>query len=37
MDNDGAIRSIGQRIGIEIPYDVPAHDYFYDVMVDMLS
>lgn len=36
MDNDSAVRSIGERIGIFIPMGVPAHDYFYDAIIDML-
>ena len=37
MDNDSAIRSIGERIGISIPSDVDAHDSFYEKLLDHIE
>ncbi len=37
IDDDSAIRAIGERIGISIPPDVPAHDSFYEKLVDHIE
>lgn len=37
MDDDSAIRAIGERIGIDIPNGVIAHDYFYNYLANHIQ
>ena len=34
LDDDAAIRSIGERIGIDISFEAPAHDIFYEKLAN---
>jgi len=37
MDNEAAIKSIAERIGIDLPYGTNAHDSFYEGMAELLE